>query len=569
MSCRREHRIDKSNRLKRKTGGFAQLSKALAMAFASIYVPNFILQAILCTEPALRGQAVALLDGTPPLSTVVAINDFARQAGIEIGMTESQANQFFSAGKRCRSRACEESLHMALLQMCWSISPRVEDAAADTLILDLAGLHRVFGSHKNIARELMRSVSELGLTVNVAIAANIDVTLYAARGFTGITLIPAGEEAKRLAGLPVSILSPSVEILETLERWGVRTCAELAALPVLQLSERLGQEGVRLHELARGARVRSLVLAESQLRFEEEIDLEDAVEELEPLAFLLGRLLNELCARLQGYALAASAIHLRFTLGDAFEKEPVMVGSTSTAKSAPALYERTLRLPVPMRDPKLLLNLLRLRLQTDPPQASIRKIALAAEPARLRTAQNGLFHRSFIDPEKLELTIARLANLVGSSNVGSPEVLDTHRPGALRMNRFASAPVEMKVRRKICRASASSNAEPESKPQKTVFALRNFRPEWLAKIEVRENRPVHIHFRGMRGKIVAASGPWRTSGDWWQEEAWRHDEWDVDVRFDSTAMLKGHNLHWEMQDGLFRIYYDGLRRDWFVCGRYD
>ena len=75
--------------------------------------------------------------------------------------------------------------------------------------------------------------------------------------------------------------------------WGVRTCEELAALPVLQLSERLGQEGVRLHELARGARVRSLVLAEPGICFEEEIELEEAVEELEPLSFLLGRLLDQ------------------------------------------------------------------------------------------------------------------------------------------------------------------------------------------------------------------------------------------------------------------------------------
>lgn len=69
------------------------------MTFASIYVPNFILQAILCAEPALRGNAVVLLDGTPPLCSVVAINDSARQAGIEIGMTEPQAAQFFGVEK--------------------------------------------------------------------------------------------------------------------------------------------------------------------------------------------------------------------------------------------------------------------------------------------------------------------------------------------------------------------------------------------------------------------------------------------------------------------------------------
>ena len=95
------------------------------------------------------------------------------------------------------------------------------------------------------------------MTANVAIASNPDVAIHAARGFPGITLISPGEESQRLGCLPVGVLSPAAEILETeiletLERWGVRTCEALAALPVLELSERLGQEGVRLHELARG-----------------------------------------------------------------------------------------------------------------------------------------------------------------------------------------------------------------------------------------------------------------------------------------------------------------------------
>jgi protein ImuB len=274
---------------------------------------------------------------------------------------------------------------------------------------------------------------------------------------------------------------------------------------------------------------------------------------------------------LQAHALAAAAIHLRFTLGDAFEKEPSAPGKAPAAEIVSKIYEKTMRLPVPMRDSKLLLNLLRLRLQADPPQASILRIALTAEPERRRAVQNGLFRRNCVDPEKLELTIARLANLVGSTNVGSPEIMDTHRPGAFRMKRFAPAPNEVKFRRKTGHAIAAANrkAEDESKPRRATVALRNFRPEWLARIELRGERPLHILFRGMRGRIVAASGPWRTSGDWWQEEEWRHDEWDIYIRFDFGATSMGRDLPEEMQDGLYRIYYDGLRRSWFVRARYD
>ena len=109
-----------------------------------------------------------------------------------------------------------------------------------------------------------------------------------------------------LGRLPVDVLSPPRKFSKRCDRWGMHTCAALAALPMLELSERLGQEGVRLHELARGARSRSLVLAEAGDSFEEEMELEDGVAELEPLAFLLGRLLDQLCARLAARSLAAA-----------------------------------------------------------------------------------------------------------------------------------------------------------------------------------------------------------------------------------------------------------------------
>ena len=336
------------------------------MAFASIHVPGFSVQAVVRAEPELRGQAIALVDGTPPLWNVVAANEAALQAGIKLEMAKAQAEQYTGVEIRQRSRAQEESSHTALLDLGWSISPHVEDTAPDTITLDLAGLESLFGSEEKIARLLTERASSFGLNINVATASNPDTAIHAARGFSGITVIPPGEEAQRLGCLPVSVLSPAAEILGTFERWGVRTCAALAALPVLELSERLGQEGVRLHEFARGVRVRSLVLAEPVLNFVEDLELEDSVEELEPLSFLLGRLLDQLCARLAMRSLAASAIRYQFQL------------ETNPASS----FEKNLSLPVPMRDSKMLLKLMRLQLQGGPPSAPILKISMTADTSR-------------------------------------------------------------------------------------------------------------------------------------------------------------------------------------------
>src|ERR1700730_1936408 len=240
------------------------------MSFAAIHIPDFIVQAMVRGEAALREHAVAIVEGTPPLWSVVEVNRRAAQVGIELGMAKSQAAQFTGVEIRHRSPVQEKTTHEALLDLGWSVSPRVEDTAPDTIVLDLAGLSGLFGTEEKIAQELAKRGSSLGLSAHIAVAENIEVAILASRGLPSISLSPPGEEAERLKALPVYTLLPSLEILETLVRWGVETCGRLAALPAIQLSERLGQEGVRLHTLARGALVRSLVLAKPSDNFQEE-----------------------------------------------------------------------------------------------------------------------------------------------------------------------------------------------------------------------------------------------------------------------------------------------------------
>ncbi|HYA97341.1 MAG TPA: hypothetical protein VEH49_04540, partial [Methylomirabilota bacterium] len=328
------------------------------MAFAAMHIPDFSIQAVARLEPALRGAAIALVEGTPPVWKVTAANRAAFRAGVELGMTRTLAEQLGSAQIRARAPAQEKAAHAALLDFGWAISPRVEDTALDTIVLDLAGLSSLFGSDEAIAARLAHRVSLFGLTAQIAVASNLEAAIHAARGFPGITLIARGEEAKCLGCLSIRALNPSAEIFETLQLWGVATCAELAALPLPQLSERLGQEGVQLHRWARGAGARAMAPAEPRVTFEEEMELEESVGELEPLSFLLGRLLDGLCARLAARSLGVHGVSVRFHLDPCGRKDLQVRNDKSREKSESSIYEKSLTLPVPMRDSKLLLTLL-------------------------------------------------------------------------------------------------------------------------------------------------------------------------------------------------------------------
>lgn len=133
------------------------------MAFASLFVPDFPVQAVVRLEPELQGKAVAVLAGAPPLTKVFAVNREARSLGVEAGMTKVQAEAFQGIIWRWRSLSQEATAYAALLDCAWTISPRIEDGAkpegqdfCDTAVLDIAGCEKLFGSPEKIARDLRR-----------------------------------------------------------------------------------------------------------------------------------------------------------------------------------------------------------------------------------------------------------------------------------------------------------------------------------------------------------------------------------------------------------------------------
>jgi protein ImuB len=410
------------------------------------------------------------------------------------------------------------SLHGSgnLTALAFEFSPLVEQTGPDTVAFDVAGLERLFGLAQDVAGAIARRARETGAKANLALAANPDAALCAARGFAGISILPQGDEAKFLGSLPIALLAPSPELQETLERWGIRRFRDLAALPPLGIAERLGPEGLRLRQLARGEVERKLVPLEEPLHFADELELEYPVELLEPLAFVLARLLAGLTTRLATRGLATDELRLQLKLED------------RTA------HQRTLRLPVPSLDHRAFLKLLHLDLAAHPPPAPIVHVRLEVNPVKPRAAQSGLFIPGAPEPVKLELTLARIKAIVGPEGVGSPELVDTHRPGAFQMVEFRR------------RQTATNDRLPH-----TRITMRVFRPPRAARVEIARGHPSFVAAAGVRGRVLELAGPWRTSGDWWTFDPWLRDEWDM-----------------ALSDGaLYRLYCEP--RGWFVEGSYD
>jgi protein ImuB len=535
-----------------------------AALFGAVYVPNFILQAIARCEPELRTQPLAIIDGPPPTYQVVALNRLAEILGVTRGMTKAAVSQFAQVTIRTRCRVREEAAHAALLDVAWSTTPRVEDAAPGTLLIDISGLSSIFGDAENVANEIASRASTFGMHVHVAVSANVETARIVARALPGPTIVPAGEERRFLETLPVSMLSPSQELSDIFDRWGVTTCKALASLPVLSLSECVGQEGIRLQAIASGKGMRPLLLAEPVQHFKEWFELDETVDDLEALSFLLGRLLDQLSARLSARALSIAAVQVNFELQPAFDHAFDTSRELLRVKPTAHTFSCNLELPVPTRDSKLLLKLLRLRLQSRPPDAPIQKIHMAAQSSLARVTQGSLFVPAAPDPDKLELTIARIASVVGEGNVGSPQLLDSHRPDAFHMQKFSIAAADGHASRSVAKRFAKNKLQNSSNRHSTTktpaIAMHVFRPPVPARVRTQGNKPVFASFQGCSGKVIHASGPWRTSGHWWEDKPWQEDAWDLEIIFSGESPAA---------HGLYRFCYDGLQEKWFVRGVYD
>jgi protein ImuB len=520
----------------------------LIMLFACVFVPCFVVQASLRCEPEQKVAAwsrrpVAVFDGPDTLPRICACNEQARLAGIEIGCTKTQAAQCPGIVLRKRDTKQEQSAQDALIDCASAFSPRVESTDRSVVTLDIAGTEGIFGPAQKLLRALADSAARIGLEVNVAAASNPNTALLAARGFTGTTVIAKGNEADAVAQLPIDVLPLSPKQAEVLDSWGIRKCRDLTLLPPVPLVERLGQAGLHLQRLARGETTRTLVPLDAPLRFEESLEFEDPVEDLGSLMSVLDRLLEQISSRLASRSLATDELHLRLGL-EIHEDRDLR---KEHRKEIPRFYERTLRLPVSMQDTRVLLKLLQLDLDRHGPGAAVKTVFLEARPARQRYTQGGLFAALAPEPEKLEVTLARIRGVVGEADaegrgrVGSAEVLDSNKPDDFRVAPFTY-----------------DAKPPDQEPgQNMSLAMNMFRPPLSAQVRCQSGRPVYISFAEWESPIVCAAGPWLTSGNWWKkDEEWRREEWDVAVQLAVGV-------------GLYRIFRDLRQNTWFVEGLYD
>jgi len=475
--------------------------------YACLYAKEFPAQAVLRLRPELRERPVVVVEGEPPLQTVCSFNTKARYLGIARGMTRVELDTFSSLIVLARSRTEEVSTHAVMLECAGAFSPRIEDrseGSAFLCVIDIAGTEKLLGPPEVLARELLRRVQVLGVSASVAISRNFYAAVSHVRGSSSrIAFIAPGKEGDALAALPLKVLDVSSEHAETFALWGIRTLGALAALPEKELIARIGQEGRRLRQLARGEYPHHFVPFEAAFELQELMELDTPVEQLDSLLFVLGVMLEQLTLRATARVLALASVTITLSL------------------EGGATHVRTVRPALPTNDRPLWIKLLHLDLEAHPPQAAIVAVTLTAEPGSTSKVQLGLFSPQLPEPMRLDVTLARIRALVGEDCVGSPVLRDTNQLDGFRVEPF-----------KVPSAHSSSSAIASS-----PAAMRQLRPPERASITLGNRQPASFVFRDCRYEVEHAYGPWLAEGDWWNCQTWALEQWDLIARSSEGVML--------------------------------
>ena len=501
-------------------------SKMTEPLYVCVHVPEFSSQALLRLRPELACFPVAVLAGDPPFEQVCSTNPQALRLGVARGMSRAELDSFPGVKTLPRSDMEEGAARTALLEAAGGFTPRVElqaHASAFVMVLDMTGTTLLFGTARETITRLAGSLTVLNLHVQVAASANFQVAVcMAGSARKAPILVPPGLEREHLYALPLSALNLTVQHAETLSLWGLHTLGELAGLPEIELVVRLGQEGRRLRLLARGEHSHLMVPEEPVFTLEEFLAFDAPVEQMESLLFVLGPMLDQLFVRAQNRAFAIASVTAKLGLDGGGQ------------------HARIVKPALPVLEREVLLKLLHLDLQAHPPPSGVTSVLLQAEPGDRSKAQLGIFAPQLPEPLRLDVTLARIAALVGEKQVGRAQLLDTHRPDRFTMERFTV-----------------STSPPQAAQARRAIALRRCRPPLNLSVQREGSRPASFFFRGKRYIVREAYGPWQKSGDWWSSERWSCEEWDVYAIADADETL------------LCLITHDRLHRQWQLKALYD
>ena len=440
----------------------------------------------------------------------------------------------------------------ALRRWAGKFSPWVAEEPPESLVIDLSGCAHLFGGEASLLAEVEADCAGLGISLRAGVADTRGAAWALARYAGQVTaparngdaidqearatrsravkrrgwerggnapsvppgpavpqgvIAPVGGTRSAIAGLPLAALRLAPDVVEGLNRLGVRRVDELLAMPRAGLARRFGAPALRRVDQALGLDPEPVAPAGAPLHFAVRIGFPDPIGLLSDIEAGLDRLLPVLCARLSAKGRGARRVRFQAVRSDG-QVVGIEIGLARPTDQADRIRPLLL-LKLDQIDPGFGIDRLRLEaVQTEPVHALQHRGHLEASAAAL--------HRQTAD--------GRLDDLIGKlgAKLGVDAVMRLH-------------PAQSHIPEKAAVALAAAFSVPHRDTwpaPATPRPLMLFRPERLAAPE-EPGLPDRFRWRRRDLAVRVAVGPERILPEWWLDNPdWRsgaRDYWRVET----------------------------------------
>ncbi|WOF21809.1 DNA polymerase Y family protein [Microbacterium betulae] len=263
--------------------------------------------------PDAAGPPIAIMHA----NRVVACSASARAEGVRRGQRRRDAQ---AACPSLRVAAADpgrdERSFLPVLTRLDELAPGVQPLRPGLSAVRARGPARFYGGEEEAALALLDALTALGLPRSRAGVADGVFTAERAARLTSadapVRIVPPGASAAFLS--PLSIASIEDETLVgLLPGLGVQTLGAFAALDAEQVRARLGEQGARLHALARGADSRPIEPRIPPPELARDLALEPPLDLADQIAFAVRQTCDDVCTALGERSLVCTEVRITLT----------------------------------------------------------------------------------------------------------------------------------------------------------------------------------------------------------------------------------------------------------------
>jgi protein ImuB len=474
----------------------------------------------------------ALIAAERGVRQLYAVDAEGRRAGLFVGQKATDAMALCPG--LATAEAEPEADAQALVELsdwCVRFSPAVALDPPDGLFLDVTGVAHLWGGEADLARDFRARLGRSGLAVRVAIADTPGAAwALAHQGPDAETIVPPGRQAEWMAPLRPSALRLEPQAAAQIERLGLKSLAQVFALPRAPLARRFGAATLTLIDEALGRSSRALTFRRPPNPWFARLAFFEPISALEDLQRVSRDVAVKLCARLEQEGQGARRFELAFHRVDG------------------KAHSLTIGLALAARDPARIAKLFAPKLEAVDPGFGIEVVTITAgavEPTAGRQVRLDALLEGGLE-DSLAPLVDRLSNRLGPERVWKTVPVQSHIPEQSAVPARPLSPVTTGWDRETPRPLRLFR-KPE--PLDGVMALTPDDP------------PRQFQWRKRTHRVRHAEGPERIGAEWWRQEI-------EDVRLDQVRDY----YRVEDQDGarfwVFRegLYAPGETARWFLHG---